>query len=104
MSYDINAIERTQNVTPSVTPSRPAGRPVATQPTDQQAVHVDTLPTTPPRDLYDAMAGASDAYDKLQAQGQHLHFGLDHDGKLQVQLQDLTGRTISSVSPTDVLT
>ena len=104
MSYNINAIARTQNVAPSATSSGPAGRSRPVEQIDQQAVHVDTLPTTPPRDLYDAMAGASDAYDKLEAQGQHLHFALDHNGKLQVELQDVTGRTLSAVSPTDVLT
>lgn len=70
---------------------------------DQQAVKVDTFPSTPPRDSFEAMGVASDVYDKLAAKGQHLHFALDGSGKLTVELQDLSGHTISRVSPSQVL-
>jgi hypothetical protein len=68
------------------------------------AVTVDVIPSSPPDEVLDAIAAASDAYDRLAANGQHVSFELDGPtGRLQIGLQDSDGRPISGLSPSDAL-
>lgn len=70
----------------------------------QDAVRVDVMPSAPPDDVMDAIGAAADAYDRLAAGGQHVSFELDGpSGRVQINLQDSTGRPISGLSPSDAL-
>jgi hypothetical protein len=68
------------------------------------AVSVDVIPSSPPDDVMGAIATASEAYDRLAANGQHVSFELDAgSGGVQINLQDSKGRPISGLSPSDAL-
>lgn len=60
------------------------------------------IPATPPASVLEEMQAASEVADKLQAQGRELHFALD-DGRLSVQLRDLSGNVLSAVTPSKAL-
>lgn len=69
-----------------------------------EAVDVRTMPSSPPPEVLDAVRNAAGAYDRLRASGRQVQFGVDQTtGRLSVQLQDLQGNTMSSVTPSQVL-
>jgi hypothetical protein len=62
------------------------------------------MPLAPPSEVMEAIANAARAYDHLQAGGHQLHFGIDPTtGRMSIQLQDLGGRELSSLKPSQVL-
>ena len=67
------------------------------------AVNVDVLPSAPPPEVLDAIAAANSAGEQLAARGLRVSFGADTGGKLQVQLKDADGTTLSTLKPSDVL-
>jgi hypothetical protein len=68
------------------------------------AAEPDSLPVSPPPEVTQAMAVASDAYDQLSATGQTIHFGFDQaGGGLAVELQDLDGTPLSRLSGSEAL-
>jgi hypothetical protein len=51
-----------------------------------------------------AIAAASQAYDELTATGHQIHFGIEQDArKVAVELRDLRGNPLSTLSPNDAL-
>lgn len=64
----------------------------------------DHLPDSPPPEVERAIEAASYAYDELNATGQTVHFGLEHgDRAVAVELRDLDGNQLSTLSPSDAL-
>jgi len=62
------------------------------------------VPATPPPEVEAAISVAAQAYDELNATGQQLHFGeTPSDGKLAVELQDLSGAPLSTISASEAL-
>jgi hypothetical protein len=60
------------------------------------------LPESPPPEVARAIAAASHAYDELSATGQQVHFD-DSEGAVAVQLRDLQGNPLSTLSASDAL-
>jgi beta-lactamase class A len=82
--------------------TRPAQTTDARSTTD--AVTVDAIPASPPVDVLAAVATASQAADRLQASGHALRFSVNPPtGRLSVQVTDLDGNALRSVSPSTVL-
>ena len=64
----------------------------------------DHLPETPPSEVRRAIEAASEAYDALSATGQQVHFELDQGAQaVEVELRDLDGNPLSTLSPSDAL-
>jgi hypothetical protein len=60
------------------------------------------LPESPPPEVARAIAAALDAYEELSATGQQIHFD-DSDGAVAVELQDLDGNPLSTLSASEAL-
>jgi hypothetical protein len=64
----------------------------------------DQLPESPPPEVTQAIEVASEAYEVLSATGQQVHFGLDPWARaLEVELRDLHGNPLSTLSASDAL-
>jgi hypothetical protein len=107
VSFDIGGVNPAQNSRPIIpaapqTPATNDSLPVSG--TEADAVEVDTMPASPPDEVMTAISAASSAYDRLEAGGQHLHFALDEPNRgLSVEVHDLSGNVLSTISPSDVL-
>lgn len=67
-------------------------------------VHSDDIPASPPPEVLEAIARAHDAYEQLQAAGQHVHFNLNEiSGRLACELTDASGTPLRRLSPRAVL-
>jgi hypothetical protein len=62
------------------------------------------LPESPPPEVRRAIEAASEAYDVLSATGQQVHFGFDPGAQaVEVELRDLDGNPLTTLSPGDAL-
>ncbi len=106
MSFDIGAVEQTQSAAAPASATAGAAQ-VQDAPAVEghdEAVSVDTFPSTPPPELTDAIAAAAQSYDNLEAGGRRLHFAVDPPtGRLSIEVHDLTGNVLSTVTPSQVL-
>jgi len=63
-----------------------------------------SVPCTPPLEVTAAIGAASAAYEALHATGQQLHFTVDQPtGALKVELRDLAGNPLSTISASEAL-
>ncbi|HVR04412.1 MAG TPA: hypothetical protein VMS02_00105 [Solirubrobacteraceae bacterium] len=70
------------------------GRPIA----------LDALPSSPPQEVLDQMAGAAQIYDRLSAQGRELRFARDAaSGRTQIEVRDRAGHLLGQLSPAEAL-
>jgi hypothetical protein len=69
----------------------------------QDSVTVDTIPSSPPQEVFAAMLTAAQSADRLAASGKALHFSSDAAAGLSVHLTTLDGALLGTVSPTTVL-
>jgi hypothetical protein len=60
------------------------------------------LPKSPPPEVESAIEAASHAYEDLGATGQQVHFD-DSEGAVVVELQDLEGNPLSTLSASEAL-
>lgn len=101
MSFDIAPVGRTPgtaaaatNKTQNTAPSNAA----------QDSVTVDTIPSSPPPEVHEAMGVAAQAYDKLQDQGRQMRFKVNEGtGKLVVEVHDLHGKLLFQVPASKAL-
>ena len=101
MSFDIAPVGRTPGTAPAAT-----DRTQYTAPSNaaQDSVTVDTIPSSPPPEVHEAMGVAAQAYDKLQAQGQEMRFKVNPGtGKLVVEVHDLHGTLLFQVPASKAL-
>ena len=61
------------------------------------------LPQIPPPEVRRAIEAASEAFDVLSATGQQVHFGFEQGAQVAVELRDLDGNSLSTLSPSDAL-
>jgi hypothetical protein len=105
MSFDAPNISSIHGVTPT-TNAQATRAPTATaaaQPASE-SVTVDTMPSTPPPEVLDAIGAAAKAYDRLTANGVQLHFHVDEQtGKVAVHVYDTEGSVLGSLAPSQVL-
>jgi hypothetical protein len=68
------------------------------------AVTLDTIPSSPPPEVLDAIGMAAQAPDRLAAAGQALHFRIDaRTGKVTIEVHDLDGNLQATLQPSEVL-
>jgi flagellar protein FlaG len=108
MNLDITATAPASPTTPAPGPvegaSTGAARVTSDDAASQAAVTVDTIPSTPPLEVMDAIAVAAQASERLAASGHELRFHLDPPtGKVTVELRDLQGNLLSTVAPSKAL-
>jgi hypothetical protein len=71
--------------------------------TPEESVTLDTIPSSPPQEVFAAMLTAAKAADRLAATGTALHFDTDETSGLSVQLTTLDGTVLGAVTPSTVL-
>lgn len=103
MSFDISPVVRTPGTAAAATDKTHNTAPSsAVQASD--AVTVDTIPSSPPPEVHEAMGVAAQAYDELQAQGQQMRFKVNEGtGKLVVEVHDLHGKLLFQVPASKAL-
>jgi hypothetical protein len=85
--------------TPPAASPGPAG-PAAVTP----AVSLDTLPSSPPQEVLDQMAGAAQTHAALSAQGRELRFARDPlSGRTRIEVRDRDGNILRTLSPAQAL-
>ena len=105
MSMNASQISAVQPASPAT----PRPRSTATGPTEATrdtgaSVTVDTMPSSPPPEVLDAIATASDSFDRLSAANRRLHFGIDQPGgRVTVQVHDTEGNVLGTLSPSQAL-
>lgn len=103
MSFDIASVARTAAAAPAQATKAVSA---TTAPTAAQSdpVTVDTIPTSPPDEVMDAMGVAAQAYQNLKDNGAELHFKVDEaSGKLSVEVHDTHGNLMFTVPASKVL-
>ncbi len=106
MNFDLTSILGTQRaIAPTRTGPAAAARPMTGGPTfAEHLTAASAIPSSPPREVQDAIGVAADAYDQLAASGRHLHFGVDpSSGRLTTEVHDAEGNVLYTVSPSTVL-
>jgi len=101
MSFDIAPVGRTPGTAPTTTQ-----KTYNTAPSNaaQDSVTVDTIPSSPPPEVHEAMGVAAQAYDKLQAEGRQMRFKVNEGtGKLVVEVHDLHGKLLFQVPASKAL-
>jgi hypothetical protein len=101
MSFDIAPVGRTPGTAPAATDKTHNTAPSNAA---QDSVTVDTIPSSPPPEVHEAMGVAAQAYDKLQAQGREMRFKVNQGtGKLVVEVHDLHGQLLFQVPASKAL-
>ncbi len=60
-------------------------------------------PEWPPRRVWREVDDAARVWDDLQSQGREVHFEIDDNGGLRMEMRDLDGNVISPLSAFEVL-
>jgi len=69
-----------------------------------RSIALDALPSSPPREVLDQMAGAARIYEDLSAQGRELRFARDAaSGRTQIEVRDRAGNLLRQLSPAQAL-
>src|SRR5262245_27862806 len=99
MSFNIDSVSAAAGAAAATSKASDAKQPAATGASAMDAaVHVDTFPSSPPAEVHDAIAVASQAADRLADQNRAMHFHIDDTtGKLSVELHDLQGNLLFTV-------
>ena len=101
MSFDIAPVGRTPGTAPAATDKTHNTAPSNVA---QDSVTVDTIPSSPPPEVHEAMGVAAQAYDKLQDQGRQMRFKVNEGtGKLVVEVHDLHGQLLFQVPASKAL-
>jgi hypothetical protein len=92
--------------TRAATPTLPSAASIAAaEPASAApAVALDTLPTSPPREVLDQMESAAQIHDQLSAQGRELRFARDaQSGRTRIEVRDRGGNVLRTISPAQAL-
>ena len=101
MSFDIAPVGRTPGTAPAATDKTHNTAPSNAA---QDSVTVDTIPSSPPPEVHEAMGVAAQAYDQLQADGRQMRFKVNEGtGKLVVEVHDLHGQLLFQVPASKAL-
>jgi hypothetical protein len=103
MTFDINTITSLTGVTGAGRVTTSAADRLSMGATDQHAVELDVLPSSPPPELYDQFQVASDAYDRLAARGLQIQFNTRDGGGLNVNLRDSSGTEVKTLTASQAL-
>ncbi len=79
------------------------GAAAATE-TGTDAVTVDTMPTSPPPEVLEAIGAAARAYDRLAQSGRQLQFTVDQPtGRVNTAVTDTSGNVLGTLSGAQAL-
>jgi hypothetical protein len=103
MSFDITSVGRTPAAA-SASTNKVASTTSLKAVQGSDPVTVDTIPSSPPPEVHEAMGVAAQAYDKLQASGREMRFKVQEGtGKLVVEVHDLHGKLLFEVPASKAL-
>jgi len=70
----------------------------------QSSVSLQTLPSSPPPEVLEQMAGAAQRYDELTSEGRELRFARDSEsGRTRIEVRDRAGHLVKTLSPAQAL-
>jgi len=68
------------------------------------SIALDAIPSSPPPEVLNQMAGAAQAYERLSAQGRELRFARDEaSGRTTIEVRDRRGNVLKRLSPAQAL-
>ena len=103
MSFDIGSVGGMPAAAAAAKSQRPNAVPSPSV-GSTDTVTVDTIPASPPDEVYDAIGAANQAYHNLQAGGSELRFKVNEaTGKLSVEVHDVHGNLLFTVPASTVL-
>jgi flagellar protein FlaG len=103
MSFDISSVGRMPAAAPA-SAGRSSNAAPAPSAHATDTVTVDTIPTSPPPEVHDAIGVANQAYHDLKATGSEMRFKLNEaTGKLTVEVHDSHGNLLFTVPSSKVL-
>jgi flagellar protein FlaG len=70
---------------------------------DSVAISSGVVPDSPPPEVLDAIGAAGRAYQDLQAHGRELRFSTDGEQGVSVEVTDLDGNVLRTLSPSAAL-
>jgi flagellar protein FlaG len=104
MSLEIGRLTFASPVTLPVRPLAPADSPARVAPVARVDTAELSIPHTPPPEVLDLVADASDVVRELARNNRELHFRTDEEtGRVIVQVRDLEGRVIRTIPPSEAL-
>lgn len=105
MSFDFSEIFAADRADATPAPTRPR-RFAPAPPVTVPALAPDTverIPAAPPPDVIEAIGAAARAYDRLLTRGRRLHFDTGGATRLSIQVQDMHGHLLGTLSPSEAL-
>ena len=103
MSFDIAPVGRTPGTAPAATEKTHNSAPSHAE-QESDSVKVDTIPSSPPPEVHEAMGVAAQSYHKLQADGRQMRFKVNEGtGKLVVEIHDLQGNLLFEIPASKAL-
>jgi hypothetical protein len=70
----------------------------------EPSISLETLPSSPPQEVLDQMARASQIHAELSSQGRELRFARDRQsGRTQIEVRDRGGNVLRTLSPAQAL-
>lgn len=103
MDFQLPPVAGVNRVAPTARTQQPSKTYAPQAPSSAPAVNLDTIPASPPPEVLEQMHQASQAFDDLIGQQRQLNFNAVAGGRVAIQLQDLAGNAIRSVSPSEAL-
>jgi hypothetical protein len=68
------------------------------------SIALDAIPSSPPPEVLDQMAGAAQTYERLSSQGRELRFAREESsGRMTIEVCDRRGNVLKRLSPAQAL-
>ena len=75
-----------------------------TAPAIEPALSLDAIPSAPPAEVLEQMAGAAATYERLHSQGRELRFAREAEsGRTTIEVRDRGGNVLKRLSPAQAL-
>jgi hypothetical protein len=65
--------------------------------------NLDSIPAAPPAEVLEQMHDAAQVADKLQSMDREVHFEPQPNGRVVIQVRDLSGNVVRTVAPSEAL-
>jgi hypothetical protein len=102
MSFALPPIGRSEQAQPPGRTEAPA--PAGSEALVRQKTPVETIPNTPPAEVWRAMNAAAQRFDELRTRDRQLHFEKNADtGRVMVEVRDGNGDLIRVIPPSEAL-
>jgi hypothetical protein len=102
MSFALPPIGRSEQAQPPARAAAPA--PSGSEALVRQKTPVETIPSTPPAEVWRAMNAAAHHVEELRSRDRQLHFEKNHEtGRVEVEVRDGNGDLIRVIPPSEAL-